>query len=88
LGRNPAVQGRLCSFSRANDRRGGGRLRSDLSRALVALPQRFVLELAYRDHAKAYTFGFYPGARRVDDLTVQLETENYLDVLRALMFAM
>lgn len=63
-------------------------LRGDLSRALVALPQRFVLELAYRDHAKAYTFGFYPGARRVDDLTVQLETEDYLDVLRALMFAM
>lgn len=57
-------------------------------RALVALPRRFVLELAYRDHAKAYTFGFYPGARRVDNLTVQLETENYLDVLRALMFAM
>lgn len=63
-------------------------LHDDLSRARIALPDHFVLELAYRDHAKAYTFGFYPGARQVDALTVRLETDDYFDVLRALMFAM
>jgi D-aminopeptidase len=47
-----------------------------------------VLELRFRDHAKARWFGFYPSARQVDPLTVQLEADGYFDVLRALMFAM
>jgi len=63
-------------------------LRGDLARAQIALPDHFVLELGYRDHTKAYTFGFYPGARQVDPLTVRLEADGYFDVLRALMFAM
>jgi len=62
-------------------------LRGDLAQARIALPDHFVLELAYRDHTKAYTFGFYPGARQANPVTVQLEADNYFDVLRALMFA-
>jgi D-amino peptidase len=60
-------------------------LRGDL--AQIALPDRFVLELAFRDHTKAYSFSFYPGARQVNPVTVQLEADRYFEVLRALMFA-
>ena len=63
-------------------------LQGNLALAQVALPDHFVLELGFRDHAKAHHFGFYPGARQVDPLTVQLEADGYFDVLRALMFAM
>jgi D-amino peptidase len=63
-------------------------LRGNLARAQIPLPDHFVLELRFRDHAKARWFGFYPSARQVDPLTVQLEADGYFDVLRALMFAM
>jgi D-amino peptidase len=61
-------------------------LKSDLDRAQIPLPDHFTLELRYRDQAKAYTFGFYPGARQIDAVTVQFEADDYFDVLRALMF--
>lgn len=62
-------------------------LQDDLDQARIPLPAHFVLELQYKDQAKAYAFGFYPRARQVDPLTVQVEAEDYLDVLRALMFS-
>ncbi len=63
-------------------------LRGNLAQTQVAMPGHFVLELGFRDHAKAHWFGFYPGARQVGPLTVQLAADSYYDVLRALMFAM
>lgn len=63
-------------------------LRGDLARAQIALPDHFILELAFRDHSKARGFGFYPGARQTSPVAVEFEADRYFDVLRALMFAM
>ena len=62
-------------------------LQSDLARCRIPLPEHFTMEIRYRSHARAYQYGFFPGARQTDTFTVQLETDNYFDVLRLLMFA-
>ncbi len=61
-------------------------LRADLSHCRVPLPDRFVLEVSYRRHADAYRAGFFPSARQVASHTVQMETNDYFDVLRFLQF--
>jgi len=62
-------------------------LQGDLARCRIPLPEHFTMEIRYRSHARAYQYGFFPGARQTDTFTVQLETDNYFDVLRFLMFA-
>lgn len=62
-------------------------LKSDLKKCLKPLPSSFRVELTYRKHMKAYTAGFYPGAKRIDDCTVAFESDRYYEVLRFLMFA-
>jgi D-amino peptidase len=52
----------------------------------LALPSHFVLEVVHKDHGRAYARSFYPGAARSDPHTVRLETADYFEVLRALMF--
>jgi D-amino peptidase len=63
-----------------------GALRSDLSRCRLVLPERFRMEVHYREPARAYEKGFYPGAHRVSEDTVVYEHDQYLEVLRALKF--
>jgi D-amino peptidase len=57
-------------------------------RAPLALPGRFDLEVRYKDHALAYARSFYPGATRSDPHTVHLESDDYFEILRALLFLM
>jgi D-amino peptidase len=61
-------------------------LRGDLSTRQAALPERFSVEIRYRNHARAYGASFYPGARLSDPHTLQFETANYFDVLRLFAF--
>ncbi len=61
-------------------------LEADPARCLLRLPERFSVEIRYKDHAKAYASSFYPGARLSDDYTVQFESGDYFDVLRLLTF--
>ena len=65
------------------------------SMVATALPQRFVpappqgpfhLQVQYRDQRLAYRGGFYPGARQVDARLVELTVQDWVDVLRALLF--
>lgn len=62
-------------------------LRRDLAQALIPLPPKFAVETRYRDHAKAYQYGFYPGAKQIDPFTVRFDAESYFEVLRFLLFA-
>lgn len=63
-------------------------LEGDLSACLPPLPNHFLLEIHYRPQTKAYEISFYPGARQTGPRSVQLETEDFFDLLRFLLFAL
>ena len=63
-------------------------LQGDLQACRVELPAHFKVEVAYHSQAKAYRFGFFPGARQTGPLTVQFETHDYFEVLRFFLFAL
>ena len=48
----------------------------------------FSMEVCYREHKKAYTASFYPGAVRTGAKSVAYEADDYMDVLRFVMFCM
>lgn len=54
----------------------------------IALPEHFAMEISYREHKKAYTASFYPGAVRTGAKSVAYEADDYMDVLRFVMFCM
>jgi D-amino peptidase len=62
-------------------------LQGDMNRCRVSLPDHFSVELCYRSHARAYQYGFFPGAKQKDTFTVQFDTNDYFKVLQFLLFA-
>ena len=62
-------------------------LRQDLAAARITLPEHFRVELTYKSHRDAYTRGFYPGAERVDAVTLAYETDDWYEANRFLLFA-
>jgi D-amino peptidase len=63
-------------------------LAGNLSKCLVTLPALFSTEIQFKEHSKAYTYSFYPGAKLKDPQTVLFEHQDYYEVLRFLFFAM
>lgn len=63
-------------------------LKQDLAKAKITLPEHFVFEVSYKEHADAVRRSFYPGFRLVDDRTIIMETDEYTDVLRAVQFVL
>ncbi|OPL08073.1 MAG: hypothetical protein AVO33_02220 [delta proteobacterium ML8_F1] len=49
-------------------------------------PESFHFEVCYSHFTGAYRGKFYPGAYLKDEMTVALDTEDYFEVLRAVMF--
>ena len=62
-------------------------LSGELTRCRMTLPAHFTLKIQYRRQALAYKWGFFPGVQQIDATTIQLETENYFDVMRLITFA-
>jgi D-amino peptidase len=62
-------------------------LGQDLKKCKVKLPDHFQVEIAYKEHIKAYSASFYPGVKLVNPNTIQFETKDYFDVIRFMMFA-
>lgn len=60
----------------------------DVSRCRVQLPDRFSVEIRYKDHAKAYRSAYFPGASLKDPFTVQFEADDYFEVLRLFLFTL
>lgn len=54
----------------------------------ITLPGHFNVELQFRNHQRAYTYSFYPGARQTGPTTLQFENDSYFEVLRFLWFAL
>ena len=63
-------------------------LKGDLSKCQLTLPNHFSVSIQFKDHSKAYTYSFYPGAILKDPVTVNFETTDYYEVLRFLFFAL
>ena len=61
-------------------------LSSDLSSALLTLPASFTLEITYKEHTDAYAKSFYPGTELAAPHTVCFKSDDYFEVLRALLF--
>ncbi len=55
-------------------------------RCRFPIPGHTRLEVRYKDPARAFQAGFYPGARLVDDTTVAFEADDYFEILRARAF--
>ena len=61
-------------------------MRVEREKIQVTLPEKFELELIYKDHIKAYRNSFYPGAKFKAHNTVLFETTDFYEVLRILQF--
>ncbi len=61
-------------------------LSGQLNECLCPLPDRFQVEIKYREHTNAYKASFYPGCRRKDNLSIEFESDNHFDVLRLIAF--
>jgi D-amino peptidase len=63
-------------------------LSGDLDRYKIGMPERFSLEMGFKDHPRAKRASFYPGASASNPFTVLFEAEDYFDVLRFFQFAL
>ena len=72
------------------DRRSGavrtGRVWTGDPGCRLALPERFIYEVTFKDWKKAYQMSFYPGMEQVDTFTDRLVTDRWMDVVTAHCF--
>lgn len=61
-------------------------LARDLTKVSRPLPERFKIEIDYKQPRDAYGRSFYPGAALVGESTVRYEARDYFDILRMMMF--
>jgi len=61
-------------------------LAGDVKKCEIQLPERFSVEVEYRDHAQARHASFYPGASQKSPHAIQYETDDYFEVLRLISF--
>ncbi|MGM9987823.1 MAG: M55 family metallopeptidase [Bacillaceae bacterium] len=61
-------------------------LSGDLTKNKVEIPEKFEVEIIYKDQGKAYRNAYYPGAILQSPKTVRYEETNYYEVLRMLNF--
>jgi D-amino peptidase len=61
-------------------------LSQNIRECLLPLPEKFELEVSFRQVQKAMKASFYPGIKRLTPFKVGMETTEYMDILSALMF--
>ena len=62
-------------------------LKQDLSKAAcTSVPEHFDLEISYKEHPVAVKMSYYPGCELIGDRTVRLQTDDLIEVLRAVLF--
>ena len=60
----------------------------DPKQCLYPMPEHFVAEINYRQHFRARSAGWYPGAKQVDERTVRYESDDWMDVLKFFHFCL
>jgi len=63
-------------------------LKQDLKEAGIVLPNKFTVEICYKEHTHANKMSFYPGMKKIDSNTLLFETDDYFEVLRMAKFAL
>lgn len=58
----------------------------DLSKNIIKLPEKFRMEIRYREHFYAYRGGFYPNAKQIGPKTIAYESNDYMDIMTFFMF--
>lgn len=53
---------------------------------LIEMPKSFTCEIHFKQHKKAYKASFYPGAYQVESDKTGYSSDEYLDVLKFIMF--
>lgn len=60
----------------------------DSAACVFPLPEHFVAEICFREHASARNARLYPGVVQTDARTVKLESDDYTEVLRFFYFCL
>lgn len=60
----------------------------DRAACLYPMPDRFEVEISYRQHQDARGASWYPGMRQLDDRTVSFASDSWMDVLTMLHFCL
>ena len=63
-------------------------LSQDFSGKLPTLPKEYTLEITYKEHVQATKMANYPGFKKIEDNTISLTSENFVDLLRAIRFVL
>jgi D-amino peptidase len=63
-------------------------LEGSFDRYEIALPELFIVEVAYKQHFDAYKRAFYPGAKQVSPHSISFVADDYFEVLRFLSFVL
>lgn len=63
-------------------------LGEDLTACKLVMPEKYVLEVCFKDHFKAYRNSFYTGAKQINSTTLQFELDNFFDVLKVFQFGL
>mgnify|MGYP000843552737 CR=1 FL=1 len=66
----------------------GQALERDLSRARIALPKEFFIEIRYHDHFVAEKMSYFPGVKKKDDHTITFSSGDYFEVKRLFSFVL
>ena len=61
-------------------------LKQDLKAAGTTMPEKFELEISYKEHPIAVARSSYPGCELIGDRTVRFASDDYFEVLRAVCF--
>ncbi|MCF7808125.1 MAG: M55 family metallopeptidase [Candidatus Marinimicrobia bacterium] len=57
-------------------------LNKDVSKCLLALPDKYDFRIEFKKHQDTYRASFYPGAKKLSPLIVQYKTADFFEVLR------
>lgn len=63
-------------------------LSQPFKQTLIKLPNHFLVELKFKDHAHSAKPSHYPGMKRKDSHTVIFEHDDYLEILRMILFVL
>jgi D-amino peptidase len=61
-------------------------LSRDLKPCRLTLPERFALELGFKEHHRARRLSWYPGASLASPHVVHFETDSWFEAMRLLLF--
>ncbi len=60
----------------------------DPESCMFPLPEHYVAEICFREHASARSARLYPGVVQTDSRTVKFESDDYIEVLRFFYFCL